>query len=184
MMNLLSYELLSAKIAEYKSNFELNKTLAVEQLIEAKQLKMLEIKDLSDFTAIQAKITEITELDTEIQAIKKETPDSIQPKQIFLFNGELFEGRKNVVGVVKNSRKDKFADGDLVKLSYKGIESETYRVSQIEGKNPVVINNLTNTPYSPSTLTLKFHTEQLGKPAPPNGHGMAGLSHPYWVKAN
>ena len=62
-MKLLSYEQLLSKVAEYKANFELNKTQAVESLLEAKQLKMLEAKESTDFEAMQAKIAEINAID-------------------------------------------------------------------------------------------------------------------------
>jgi len=183
-MKLLSYEQLLSKVAEYKANFELNKTQAVESLLEAKQLKMLEAKESTDFEAMQAKIAEINAIDSEIQDIKKQSPDSVAPKSCYIFNGELFEGRKNIVGVVKNSRKDKFADGDLVKLSCQGIESGIYRVSQVGNEKPIVIDTITNTPYSPSKLTELFHIEQLGRTLSEGSKGMAGLSHTYWIKAN
>lgn len=183
-MKLLSYEQLLSKVAEYKANFELNKTQAVESLLEAKQIKMLEFKDLTDFEAMQAKISEINAIDSEIQDIKKQSPESVAPKSCYIFNGELFEGRKQVTGRVGNSTKYRFADGDLVKLSYQGIEMpETFRVSHEEGKNPIVIGS-NNVPFSPSKLTEKFHVEYLNKELQPNSKGMAGLSHPYWVKAN
>jgi len=183
-MELLKNEQLAIDIQAYKDNFESNKNLEIELLLEEKQNLMLQLKEISSFEDIQNKIQEINKIDVAIQNKKKETADSLNATSILLFNGKYYEGRKIVAGRVTNSNRYKFANGDKVTLSYQGIEfGEIFTVLHEEGKNPVVVNN-ENKVFSPSKLTEVFHTQNLGKTLTENSKGMAGLSHPYWIKVN
>lgn len=183
MDTLLDYNLLATEIASYKANFEQNKTAQIEQLLEQKQLLMLELKELSDFTEMQTKIESINKIGSEIETIKKQTADNLQPQLVFLFNGKLFSGRKNVTGRIKDSKKVIFPNGTLIQLQNKDIiDPKIYRVVDNGENKPFVIDAKTNLPYSPSKLVENFMVNYLGKVFPPNFQGTSGLSNPYWKK--
>ena len=162
-----------------KANFESIKQEKLAELEASKQEVLNQFPLVTKPEETYQLISELASIDKEIEETKKSTSDSLKLIKVVLFNGELYYGsvEKDTTSRIRTTS-SKFQIGQNVKMSYQGIESETYRV--IEG-NKVIDSE--NHIYSPSILTAKFHTESLGKNPMPNGHGMAGFSHPYWISA-
>ena len=186
-LNIQPFELMLEKIKAIKENVSATIATKVAELTGQKNSILDIIKEsagnLSN-DSLMSYISEIQKLDLAIINAKSLTSDDIMPEPLFLFDGQLYQGRKIIVGRVKNSNGYKFANGDKVQMVSGEHKSEVYVVVHPDTTKKPIVKDLNGKTFNPSKLTELFYTQILGKQLAEGSKGMAGLSHAFWVKVN